>query len=496
MSERPNVLVVMSDEQNWDTLGCNGNPAAVTPNLDELSGESTSFDRTYTPYPLCCPSRASLLTGRMPHEHGVLGNWRPIRDELREAGLANSFAAEGYHTIYTGKWHVPGTTPARMGWQDTSAIPAVLDGRDRGRFIPDYRAYVESLGYRLDPQHIENLTAEDIAATTGPGSKPYATASIPLEHYLETWQTGQFLDALDRRPRDRPWLAMCSFNAPHFPMIVPAPYDCIVDRDRVELPQSWATGLQGKPRQVRESRYARDVAGLDEHDWRELISHYWGLCALVDTQFGRIRRHLEETGEWERTIVVFTSDHGDMMGAHRLAEKGHPLHYEPTLRVPLLIRHPDADAARSTALMSVCDISATLAELAGVEWDSHPDSRSFTAHLGSSSAPAVRTHVISESVLADGAIGGHGEPFHASDWSYPRDDLNLSVRMEQERYVFRASDVEELYDLSTDPAEQVNVADDPARRSRCVEFRQLLADAVGDSFAGASELLGGAAGGA
>ncbi|HVV98983.1 MAG TPA: sulfatase-like hydrolase/transferase, partial [Planctomycetaceae bacterium] len=215
MSRRPNVLIVMSDEQSWDTMGCTGNPAARTPNLDALCAESTSFDHAYTPFPLCCPSRTSLWTSRMPRHHGVLGNWRPIVPQLRSAGVAQAFRQAGYHTIYTGKWHVPGTTPAQMGWADASAIPAVLKGRDRGRYIPDYREYAASRGYQLDEKHIENLTAADIAATR---DQPYATASVRLEDFLETWQTGEFLQALDRRPGDSPWLATCSYNAPHFPM--------------------------------------------------------------------------------------------------------------------------------------------------------------------------------------------------------------------------------------------------------------------------------------
>lgn len=489
MPRRPNVLIVLSDEQSWNTMGCTGNDAAVTPNLDALCGEATSFDRAYTPNPLCCPSRSSLWTGRMPRNHGVLGNWRPIVPELREAGLAADFRRAGYHTIYTGKWHVPGTTPAAMGWVDTSAIPAVLEGRDRGRFIPDYRDFAAGQGYRLDPAHIENLTAADIAATTGPGARPYATASVRLEDFLETWQTEQFLQALSRRPTDRPWLAACSFNAPHFPMVVPAPYDRIIDRAAVTLPPSWHTGTGTTPREVRESRYATDFADLTHDEWIEVTAHYLGLCALIDTQFGRIRTHLERTGEWANTVVVFTADHGDMMGAHRLMEKGHLLHYEEDTRIPLLVRVPDAPATRSENLVSMCDVGSTLAELAGIEHETHPDSRSFSNMVGTAGAASSRDFVTAETTLADGLAGGHGERFFASDWSYPRDSLNLSVRTADERYVFRSHDIDELYDHRTDPGEQVNLAADPERRDRRNELRRLLADEIGDSFAGAAKLL-------
>lgn len=479
----------MSDEQSWNTMGCTGNTAAQTPHLDRLCAESTSFDRAYTPFPLCCPSRASLWTARMPRHHGVLGNWRPIVPELREAGLAQAFRRNGYHTIYTGKWHVPGTTPERMGWANTAAIPAVLDGRDRGRYIPDYRDYAAAHDYLLDSTHIENLTSNDIATLR---RNPYGTASVRLEHFLETWQTGQFLRVFDQRPAGVPWLAACSFNAPHFPMIVPAPYDRIIDRTSITLPRSFATGPGTKPQEVRQSHYAADFAQLDERGWIETTAHYLGLCALVDTQLGRIRAHLESAGEWDNTIVVFTSDHGDMMGAHRLMEKGHLLHYEETLRIPMLVRHPDIESSHTENLVSICDIGPTLAELAEISWDGPHDGRPFTSMLGQVDAAPTRDHVTAETTLADGRPGGNGEPFYANQWSYPRDSLNLSIRTPGERYIFRSHDIDELYDHRTDPAEQVNSATTPDQQKRRAALRALLAEEVGDDFAGIRQrLIGG-----
>jgi arylsulfatase A-like enzyme len=487
MTRPPNVLVIMSDEQSWDTMGCTGNPAARTPALDGLCAESTSFDRAYTPFPLCCPSRTSLWTGMMPRHHGVLGNWRPVVPALRQAGLAVDFRRAGYHTIYNGKWHVPGTTPQEMGWTDTSAIPAIINGQDRGRYIPDYREYATRAGYQFDPRHIENLTADDLAAI-GNGT-PYATSSVRTEHYLEPWQTEQFLKALDRRPDDLPWLAVCSFNAPHFPLVVPAPYDSLIDRTAVRLPETLARGSATKPREVRESRYATDFAHLTEQDWVECIAHYLGLCALVDTQIAQIIDYLKETGGWDNTVVVFTSDHGDLMGAHGLMEKGHLLHYEEDLRVPLLVRHPDVPAARVQSLVSICDIAGTIAELAGVTRSLSDDGRPFTEMLGRSDAAPTRTHVTAETTLAGGHAGGHGEPFFAGDWEFPRDSLNLSVRTSDIRYIYRSHDEDELYDLGLDPYEQVNRANDPEYADRRRTLRDLLAAEIGNSFSGMADVL-------
>lgn len=479
MTSRPNVLIVMSDEQSWDTLGCNGNRAARSPNVDALAGTATSFDHCYTAFPLCCPARTSLWTGLMPRHHGVLGNWRPIEPHLREAGLARAFSEGGYHTIYCGKWHVPGTTPRAMGWADASAIPEVLDGRDRGRYIQAYRDHLVARGYQLDSKSLENLTVAEARALA---VKPYATAEVAIEDQLEVWQTQRFLEALDRRPRDRSWLAVCSFNAPHFPLVVPAPYDRCIDRGAIELPPSWATGTCTTPREVRESHYARDFENLTQEDWVEAVAHYLGLCAIVDEQVGRVLAYLREQGEWERTVVVFTSDHGDLMGAHRLMEKGHQMHYEEDLRIPLLVRVPGGRAGRVDGLVSICDLAPSLMELAGVPGRAAIDGCSFAGLVDGTSTPSTRPHVIAESYLADGHPGGQGDPFRAADFTFPRDSVNLSIRTPRVRYVFRSHDEDELYDLPADPYEQVNQAAAPAFARVRAECRRALAEEIEDAF--------------
>ncbi len=482
MSSRPNVLVLMSDEQSWDTMGCTGNAAARTPHLDALAERSTRFDGCYTPFPLCCPSRTSLWTGQMPRHHHVLGNWRGIRPDLADRGVAQAFVADGYHTTYTGKWHVPGTTPARMGWADYAAIPAVLDGKDRGRYIEAYRRYAAEQGYELLPDHIENLTAGDLKALRDPRAPHRATAEITEPHFLETWQTERFLETLRRAPDDRPWLAACSYNAPHFPMLAPAPYDRVIDRSAVTLPASWASGWETRPGEVQRSKFAQRFTDLDEAGWVDVIGHYLGLVALIDTQVGRILDHLRETRELDNTIVVFTSDHGDMMGAHRLMEKGHLLHYEEALRVPLLVAHPDSPAAQTGNLVSMVDIAPTIADLAGVPWDEPHDGRSFAGMIGG--GEPTRDYVTAETVLYDmEPDNAHGEHRDPSTWSDATDALNLSVRTPRYRYVYRSRDTDELFDHEVDPAEQVNRAADPAYGPVRDALRDLVFAEASDVFA-------------
>jgi arylsulfatase A-like enzyme len=487
--EHKNILIIMSDEQSWDTLGCHGNPSQITPNLDALAAQGVSFDRCYTAYPLCCPARASLWTGLMPHGHQVTGNWRSIREDLRDVGLASNFKQAGYHLIYTGKWHVPGTTPARFGYDDISAIPAVLEGRDRGRFIEEYRDYARAQGYVLHETHVENLTEADIAKMREPGKAPCGAAEIAEEHFLETWQTGKFLEALERRPADKPFFAVCSYNAPHFPMIVPKPFDTLVDPNAVRLPGNFLTGLESKPSEVRNSAYARKLQGIDESEWRRFIALYLGLCALIDKQVGRIVDYLKEGGLFENTIVVFLSDHGDMMGAHGLVEKGFPLHYEEALRVPLIIANAPSGAAQtqanpqsaaqsrsSDALVSLIDLIPTLAEAVGVPIAQTIDGRSFTHALANPRQAAHRDAVLAETfklgVEENAGVGG--ESLSLAHFREGADSLNVSVRTNRWRYIFRYKDIEELYDTENDPLENVNLAGDSQYAATLADLRSTM----------------------
>ncbi|CAG7600836.1 Arylsulfatase [Paenibacillus solanacearum] len=474
--KRKNVLILMSDEQSWDTLGCHGNPAAVTPNIDALAAGGISMDRCYTPYPLCCPARASLWSGMMPHAHQVTGNWRSIREDLRDNGLATQFKQAGYHLIYTGKWHVPGTTPARHGYDDISAIPAVIDGKDRGRFIEEYRDYAEAQGYELHPTHIENLTHADIRKLREKGKAPCGTSEIKLEHFLETWQTGKFLEAMERRPDGQPFFAVCSYNAPHFPLIVPEPYDRLIRPEDVKLPPNFMTGLERKPAEVVGSKFYKEMEGLDEKEWRRFIAHYLGLVALIDKQVGDIVDYLKRSGLYDDTVIVFLSDHGDMMGAHGLVKKGFPLHYEEALRVPLVIANAgDAAKGSNRALVSLIDLVPTLADVCDVSIRQPIDGRSFAAVLQGKAAEH-RESVIAETFKLGGDESAEtgGESVSPEQLNPEKDSFNVSIRNHRHKYVFRFKDIEELYDLDSDPYENENLASDPACASALAHMRQTL----------------------
>ncbi|MDF2959549.1 MAG: sulfatase [Paenibacillus sp.] len=490
---KKNIVIVFSDEQTWNTLSVFGNRALATPNADALARDGIALEHCYTAYPLCCPARSSLWTGLWPHNHHVTGNWRHIKEELRDQGLIRSFRDSGYHTIYCGKWHVPGTTPARFAVEDYSAIPAVVKGQDRGRFILEYREYAEAQGYQLREMMMENLTESDIAQLNQPGKAPCGTSEIKLEHYLETWQTERFLESLERRPEDQPFFAVVSYNAPHFPLIVPEPYSQLVDPDKVELPPNFHGTLTGKPETLWNLHYFKQMEGLPDSEWRRFIAHYLGFCALIDDQLGRIVSYLKTQGVYEDTIVVFTSDHGDMMGAHKLIEKGLYLHYDESLRVPMIIANASAHTDRgkySDAFIMLHDLLPTLAEITKTPMDCPADSKSFAGLFSEPSVSSHRDAVMSETFKLNNQMNGWGDYMPPEKFVEEDGDVHLSIRSKQYRYTFHYHGQDELYDKIDDPYELCNVADEPSYSEALASMRERLIAELGAGNSFMADLVG------
>lgn len=489
-NKKMNILMIMSDEQRKDTLGCYGNGQATTPNIDKLAQNSTVFDMCYTPYPLCCPARASLFTGVMTHKHNVAGNWRLINEKYADGDLISIFNNAGYHTSYTGKWHIPGTTPERMGFSYYNAIPDVIDGRDRGRYISEYRQYITNLGYELKPNHIENLTEKDFQAIKQEGKAPCAASEIPLEHYLETWQTEKFFEAMCNRDKDKPFFAVCSYNAPHFPMVVPAPYDTIIKPEDVILPENFMSGIEGKPDEVIKSRYMKEGLELDEYEWRKLIAYYWGFCSLIDAQVGKIIDYLKTHGELDNTMIVYTSDHGDMMGSHGLIKKGYPMHYDEDINVPLIISHPHIKQVKNyDGLISLIDILPTLAKCAGIEEQCNIDGKSYSAIWSGDENISPREFVISETFKTDGQESGNGDRIDIENFDIKKDSANLSIRTKNFKYIFHSDDIDELYHLENDKFEDCNLIADKKYSTILLKLKKKLIKSITDETAKFGETI-------
>ncbi len=351
----PNLLFLFTDEQRFDTLGCYGNERIETPCLDRLAAESTCFERCYVTQPVCTPSRSSIMTGLWPHTTGCTENNVPLPDDVPT--LAEMLSKGDYATGYFGKWHLGDEIFAQHGFVEWRSIEDgyhrwYREGRD-----PDARSTYHHwlIDHGFAPKDGERFGRDEAARLPEAFSKPAylaQEASRSIRHH-----------------RTRPWCLYVNFLEPHMPFF--GPRDDQYDPTEVALPANFdAPPTDDQPLKTRLFHRAyreRGHSGLPletEADWRRMIANYWGLVGLVDTHVGTILRTLDACDLAHRTIVVYTSDHGDMMGSHRLIAKCVQL--EEAVRAPLLVRLPGQRKARRVAgPVSQIDLVPTLLDLMG-----------------------------------------------------------------------------------------------------------------------------------
>ena len=477
MPERPNILWICTDQQRRDTLGCAGNPFVRTPHLDALAAGGVRFDRCFVQNPLCAPSRASFLTGRYPRTTRMRQNGQTIpADELMVTRL---LADAGYHCGLVGKLHT-GATDAAAGFISE-------ERRDDGyhyfqwspKPFPDWRdpedysatnAYAHWLIERGVPYPYRDHPFK--------GSR-FVQVGIEEAHHQTTWcaeKTIAFIQA--NAGSGRPWLLSMNPFDPHHPFDPPADYLArYLDRlDQIPLPAYRPGELDDKP--VFQRRFhevgAYNVPGafryghLTDRNHRLVRAAYWAMVDLIDVQVGRILDALEQTGQRDRTLVIFTSDHGEMLGDHGIYLKG-PFFYEQAVGVPLVVSLPGTvGGGRTTdALIEAADLAPTLAEAAGMPVPAGMQGRSWWPQLtGEEPIAAQREDVYSE--------------YYNSSIMFadPEMRANLTmVRTDRHKLVVAHGRGEgELYDLQQDPEEAINRFFDPDYREAKLDMLSRLTD--------------------
>ncbi len=351
------LLFIFTDEQRADTLGAYGNRRIQTPHLDRLATESVVFEKCYVSQPVCTPSRSTILTGLYPHTTGCISNNIPLPDVIR----CLPEMVSGYRTAYFGKWHLGDEVFAQHGLQDWFSIEDAYikyysPGRDRNT-RSTYHHWLVEKGY-----------TPDRPMPDGPGifSRGMA-ARLPEEHCKPAYLAFEFSRWLAQRPRDERFIAYINFLEPHMPFF--GPRNDQYDPDKVDLPPNFNNPPGEQTHLKARVLYEHYRQGFEGHNldseagWRRLIANYWGLVSQVDAAVGAILTALEAAGLAEDTIVVYTSDHGDMMGSHRLLAKG--VMYEEAVSVPLLIRVPGVPPGVVSHSVSQVDLVPTLFDFLG-----------------------------------------------------------------------------------------------------------------------------------
>ncbi len=430
-----NFLLIGVDQMRSDVAGPGKTVPAVTPALDKLYAQSANFTRAYASCPLCSPARASMFTGDYAFRHGMGTNcdmYHSLATELPDPSrlLHRVFQDAGYRTGFVGKWHV-GTAkgPASFGFEGMD-----LAGYGNVAMSPEFLSYLagNALSYSVEPTVFLNPDRQTMLAGNWNGP----AASTP-SYYL----TERTIDLLSGyADTDAPFFATVQYWDPHQPHLVADEFRGMTDRAAISAWPNFADNLSGKPRRV--GRERDDFYRLYPRSEDELIAyigHYCDHLAMLDAQIGRLLAWLDESGLADQTLVVFTSDHGDMTGGHGgLIDKG--LLYEEAIKIPLLFRHQSLVPGERDQLAMNMDILPTALDLLGLD---------FSPRHGVSLAPPI-TNLNTpgrDQMLVE---------YHGLRFLYSQRAL---LFQDGWKFIFTPGDDDELYDLTSDPGEMNNLAD-------------------------------------
>jgi choline-sulfatase len=429
----------MGDQHPFSMLGCYGHPVVKTPNLDHLAEEGAVFDGAYCPSPLCAPSRAATLTGRHVHEIEVWDNASPLRSDWPT--FIHSFRAAGYRTILSGKMHFVGPDqlhgfeerwtqeiyPTTFDWTYPSRDGVHVNPPGRGQAV--HRVRESGMGWTWDMDYDEEVL----------------------------FRTLYGLRNMDRESGGRPFLLVASFTGPHYPYFAPEAYWNLYRDDDIEVPRTPQERLEGDPVYVRWFReYAHLKEPVPDEVCRRATRAMLGRISMIDDYCGKILQLLYDSNIDRDTLVLYASDHGDMMGEHGLWFKGTA--YEGSTRVPLIMKGPGIPAHRVRSAVSLLDLGPTLCALAGIEpVYRNADGRDLSG-LVTGGADAADPQAIVE-YYGDGTWRG---------WRM--------IRTGKWKYIHVPDTESLLYDLEEDPGEWKNLANDPAcRKVRESLYKRLMA---------------------
>jgi arylsulfatase A-like enzyme len=447
-AKKPNLLFLWTDEQRADTMQVYGNHKIHAPNFNKLAQDSMVFRNAYVSQPVCTPARSTVMTGLWPHMNSCTENNIALPEEI--PCLPEIVNDLEYRSGYFGKWHLGDEIFAQHGFEEWMSIE---DGYWR-YFREDkdinqksnYHHFLEDLGYKPD-------------TSRGTFSRGFA-ARLPLEHCKPKFLENQACEFL-RRHRDEPFMLYVNFLEPHMPFY--GPLDNEHDPEEIDLPINFNDPLdEDEPIAYRRKREDLLKEGYGEYDfkregdWRRLIANYWGLVTQVDLSIGKILKTLDDLGLSDNTIVVFTSDHGDMMGSHHLIAK--TVMYEEAVKVPWLIRSPQLNRGQKIieSPVSHIDMVPTLLDLMDIKPDTHLPGQSLTPLIKNEETRArdvfIQWHPAGNLAKGRNPAGKIKKPETTS-----KNSTRTVVTREGWKLCLRDRDKNQLYNLDKDPGEATNL---------------------------------------
>jgi len=438
----------MTDQQRGATVLPGHRYKAQTPRLDAFRQESVTFSNAHCPSPHCCPSRATFFTGLYPSQHGVWNNVNVPNALSRglKPGVtpwSQDFAAAGYTMLFAGKWHVSNyQSPDQFGWTELANTDRYAKGLMSGSADEQDKLTLQIEKQKMSQNAINDLPpARNPGEIQRPGLPPYTHYGSDEDPFRDRSVVATADEALRAHAdHPNPWFLYCGTLGPHDPYRVPQRFLDLYDPAEIELPESFPDPMADKPTLYRKTRDRFDQ--LPEAEQREALRHYLAFCTYEDHLFGQLLDTLKETGQYEDTVIIYLSDHGDYMGEHGLWAKGLPA-FESAYHIPLIARLPDSFTPRRDtiidAFVSLADLGPTLCDLAGIE--------SQTDFAGSSLLPWMQG--TSPSVWRDAVFTqSNGNETYG---------IQRTVRTDRWKLVYNGFDYDELYDLAADPHEMTNL---------------------------------------
>lgn len=418
-----NVLIILGDEHSPRFMGCSGHPIVQTPNLDSLASNGVRFTNAYTPSPICVPARASFQTGRWVHQLGTWDSAQPYRGEV--PGWAHAARDAGWKTASIGKLHY-GNSDEDHGFSD-EILPM---------HIVNNMGWVQALDRRPSASYPE---AMELAAEVGIGESAYVAYDRAIATRAVDWIAAH-------AQNEQPWVLLVSFVSPHYPLTVPQEYWDLYEADAVagRLAPEVQPVEEAHPHVQSMKKFFRYHDGFDGGPSGQAAIDgrraYFGLCSFLDDQVGAVLASLDAAGAASDTHVIYTSDHGDMAGNRGLWAKSYM--YEDSVGVPMIVRGPKVSTGIvNETPVNLIDIHPTVVALTAGQDDEESSGQSLIA-LAASNDPQRITF---SEYHDGGSVAG-----------------SMMIRSGQWKYVYFVGERPQLFDLSVDPNELVDLGEDPA----------------------------------
>ena len=418
--KKPNILMIVSDQHRYDCTGYSCMYPVKTPNIDRIASEGIWFLNSYTPLPTCCPARQALLSGRRPEALGALWNYDITLKipflKTDDYTWTKALEQSGYNMGYIGKWHVsPDYSPLDFGFNDY--IPENEYNKFRSEKYPDVPRASYHWGGGKDDIDVEASSTHWLAARANELISRYASEDVPWHIRLDFWE-------------------------PHLPCQPAGKYADMYKLEDVPQWGSFADTFDNKPYIQKQQLLNWNVENYTWENWAPVVARYYGIISQMDNAIGKVLDYLDAAGLAEDTIVIYTSDHGDMCGGHRMVDK-HYILYDDVVRVPLAIRWPGMTEPGSVCdsfVSNFLDLPPTILDITGLEKKDFFNGESLLPFLCGEKPVEWRQEAVSTY---------NGQQFGLY--------TQRMIRNNEWKYIWNTTDVDELYDVVHDPHELINL---------------------------------------